>query len=134
MKDFGFKISEKKKKEGRYCCAIACKNAPEYKKGGLCHKHYRRKRRKLDPVAVRYNDFKFNALRRGKDFDFSLSEFRKFCDDTGYIIQKGRRGLAATVDRIRNYEGYNPNNVQLLTITANINKYHEQDKHEECPF
>lgn len=117
-----FKTSERKKKAGRYCCAYACSNEPVQKKGGLCHKHYRRKRRATDPVGVRYQDFKKNALDRGKEFRITLNEFRAWCNETGYIIQKGRRGQSATVDRIRNSEGYHLGNLQLLTNRANASK------------
>lgn len=131
-----FQISEAKKKEGKQCCAYACKNKPIVKKGGLCHKHYARKLKDRDPVYARFNQFKSNATRRGKRVDPSLdiNWFRNFCDDTGYIVTPGMRGKNATLDRVRNKEGYKPGNLQLLTNRANIKKYHTQDKHEDLPF
>ena len=126
------KISEEKKKKGRYCCAYACGNDPVAKLGGLCHKHYRRKRRELDPVYCRYNNFKTNALRRGKEFTITLDEFRKFCDRTGYIVKKGRRGKAATVDRRCNAHGYHIWNIQLLTLFQNASK--GAGMSSDCPF
>lgn len=129
-----FKISEAKKKEGKQCCAYACKNAPVAKKGGLCHKHYARKLRERDPVYARFNQFKSNATRRGKPVEIDLEFFRKFCDDTGYIVIPGMRGRNATIDRIKNSEGYKPGNIQLMTHRQNIQKFHNQDKLEDCPF
>lgn len=117
-----FEVSISKKKEGRQCCAYACKNKPIKKLGGLCYKHYRRKRRKLDPVYCRYNNFKGNAKKRNIVFTITLQEFRFFCKQTGYIITKGKRGQNATIDRRCNAHGYHLWNIQLLTNRANASK------------
>jgi hypothetical protein len=131
-----FKISENKKEKGLYCCAHGCKNEPHKKKKGLCHKHYHVYRRQVDPVENRFVNFKRNALRRGKEFTISLQEFRAFCETTGYIVTKGLRGFKATVDRIDNKRGYHIDNIQLLTMKANIAKYNLVDKKDEnyTPF
>lgn len=122
-----------------YCCAYACTNEPVYKKGGLCHKHYRNYRKALDPVADRYNLWKCSATQRGKSFDVTLEEFRKFCETTGYILTKGMRGKNATIDRTLVTDGYNMENISLMTLRANARKWHEEDKQRiqeeaECPF
>ena len=124
-----FKISEAKKKQGKYCCAYHCKNEPVGKLGGLCYKHYWRKRKELDPVYARYNQFKSNATRRGKECTITLEEFRGFCEETGYIVEKGKRGMNATIDRIDNTKGYHIDNIQLLTHRQNASK-----GERECPF
>jgi len=129
-----FCISEHKKKEGKYCCAFNCKNTPVSKKGGLCHAHYRRKRKVIDPVYDRYNSFKTSAKQRGKEFNISLKEFRAFCQETGYVINKGYRGKVASVDRVINSLGYSIDNIQMLSIRANINKYHQEDRFADVPF
>ncbi|AGO47842.1 hypothetical protein Phi46:1_gp31 [Cellulophaga phage phi46:1] len=125
------KVSEKKKTEGIYCCAHSCKNEPAPKKGGLCHKHYARKLKEQDPVAVRFNQWRQSAKQRGVKHTVTLEEFRQFCKDTGYIIQKGRRGLSATIDKVVNKEGYHINNLQLLSNRANASK---GAREIECPF
>ena len=125
-----FHTSESKKKAGKYCCAYACTNKPIYKKGGLCHKHYARKRRIEDPIYSRYNQFKGNAKKRNKAFSITITQFREFCKQTGYLIDKGKRGKNATIDRIDNSKGYHINNIQLLTLRENIHKYYDED----CPF
>lgn len=127
-------ISTTKKAKGVQCCAYACRNKPVSRLGGLCHKHYKRKRRESDPVGVRYNQFKTNALARGKDFTITLTEFREFCDRTGYIIKPGYRGRSATIDRINNEHGYHIWNIQLLTAKANTRKYYDVDRYNDCPF
>lgn len=130
-----FKISISKKKEGRFCCAYACRNKPVKKKGGLCHKHYARKVRELDPVQSRYNQFKGNARKRNKEFTITIEEFRHFCKRTGYIITKGNRGQNATIDRRCNAHGYHLWNIQLLTNRQNARKGGGFNGDEfDCPF
>lgn len=128
-KNLEFKISLIKKLLGIHCCAYACKNSPHPKKRGLCHKHYGILRRMLDPVYARYVNFKHNALRRHKDFTITLEEFRDFCERTGYIIEKGKRGRNCTIDRIDNRYGYHIWNIQIKSAKANTMKYHNVDKH-----
>lgn len=114
-------LSSSKKAAGVYCCAYGCKNEPAPKKGGLCHKHYKRKRRKNDPVGVRYNDLVQSAKRRGKGVYFSLEEFRSWCKRTRYM-SKGNRGQAATLDRLCNAHDYHLWNLQILSNRANAKK------------
>ena len=130
-----FKISENKKKRGQQCCAYGCKNAPVLKKGGLCDKHYARKLRAKDPVYARYNQFKNNAKKRGKEFTITLEEFRDFCKRTGYIITKGRRGQNATIDRRCNAHGYHIWNIQLMYGRTNYSKGASfSGENFDCPF
>lgn len=130
-----FKTSENKKQEGVFCCAIKCKNKPNKRKRGLCHKHYHVHRRIVDPIYDRWVNFKGNAAKRpwkgsiGIPFTVTLQEFRDFCQRTGYIIKKGMRGMNCTLDRIENKEGYHIWNIQIKSIAANIRKYHDHDKH-----
>jgi len=128
-KKLEFKISEIKRAEKKYCCAIRCKSKPCDRKRGLCHRHYSIHRRIQDPVYDRYFNFRGNAAQRGIPFNVSLEQFREYCNDTGYIVKKGMRGKNCTIDRIRNWEGYYIGNLQLITNMANIRKYHDHDKH-----
>jgi hypothetical protein len=127
-----FCVSEAKKLAGIHCAAYGCKNKPCAKKRGLCHKHYHRHRRIIDPVYCRFTDFKKHALERKKDFTITLQEFRDWSKKEGYL-EKGR---AATIDRKDNRYGYHIWNIQLLTNKANIAKYHNVDKHHKdyTPF
>lgn len=128
-KHINFKISDIKKLEGQYCCAYGRKSKPNKKKRGLCHKHYSRYRRIIDPVYDRYTNFKNNAFKRKKTFEITLDEFRNFCKETGYIIKKGMRGRNCSIDRIKNNEGYYIGNIQILTMNQNRQKYDDVDKH-----
>ena len=134
-KHLHFQISETKKSEGIFCCALRCKKPAVYKKKNLCHAHYHRHRRIMDPVYDRWVNMKGNAAQRpwkggiGIPFTISLKELRDFCQKTGYIIKKGMRGRICSVDRIENEEGYHIWNIQLKTAIANTKKYHNEDKH-----
>lgn len=127
-----FQISEIKKKEGITCCALRCNNPANKRKRGLCHKHYSRHRKIVDPVYDRFMNFKNNPKRRHKgegiEFTITLQEFRHFCQRTGYIIQKGKRGYNCTIDRRCPVHGYHIWNIQILSIRSNIRKYHDHDK------
>lgn len=127
-KHINFKISEAKKLAGIHCCAYGCKNDPIKKKCGLCHKHYSIHSRIKDPVLNRYVNFRGNALRREKEFTITLQEFRDFCQKTGYIIEKGKRGRNCSIDRINNNQGYHIENVQIMSAINNTKKYHNEDK------
>ena len=129
------KLSGKKKKEGKYCCAYACRNEPIPRKGGLCHKHYARKIRDKDPVYARYNQFCSKAAARGIENTITLDEFRKFCSRTGYIVNKGYRGQIATLDRMCNAHGYHIWNTQLISNRANARKGNRTNGDNfDCPF
>lgn len=122
------KISDIKKAKGVHCCAHGCKKQPVPRKGGLCHSHYRKKRKEIDPVYDRYNSFKSKAIQRGKPFEVTLEEFRKFCQETGYIVTKYCRGKNASIDRQDNSKGYSIDNMELMSLRDNIKKYHHWDK------
>jgi len=124
-------LSNKKKLAGVYCCAYACTNDPIAKKGGLCHKHYARTRRKNNPIESRYNQFKNNAKRRGKDFTVTFEEFKNFCTKNNYLTP-GRRGQNATIDRRCNVHGYHIWNMQILSLTQNCQK--GTGPSADCPF
>lgn len=128
-------LSQAKKDAGRFCCAHGCTNKPVAKLAGLCSKHFQRKRRKEDPVGVRYTQFKTNARNRKKPFDITLEEFRAWCKRTGYCTVKGRRGKNATIDRRCNIHGYHIWNIQLMTLSRNASKGAGFNGDAfECPF
>lgn len=139
-KALNFCTSPIKKEQGIHCCAYGCKNLPNARKRGLCHKHYHIHRRIVDPVYDRFFNFRGNARKRCKVFTITLAEFRGFCNRTGYIIKKGMRGRNCTIDRLDNRYGYHIWNIGIKSNEANIRKYHDIDKHlpinhkDYCPF
>lgn len=128
-------LSKNKKEAGLYCCAYACKNKPVKRLGGLCFKHYRKKRRLKDPVGERYAQFKSKAKYRGIANTITLEEFRHFAKQTGYIHVKGRRGKNATIDRLCNVHGYHIWNIDLKTNVQNARKGNRNNGDKfDCPF
>jgi hypothetical protein len=114
-------LSKVKKLAGVYCCVYGCHEKPQKKKGGICHKHYKRKRRKIDPIGVRYNDLAGSCKRRGKGLYFILEEFRGWCKRTGYM-RKGNRGQVATLDRRCNAHDYYLWNLRIISNRRNASK------------
>lgn len=84
---------------------------------------------------VRYQQFKYNAINKGKEFTITPDQFIHFCNRTGYLIKKGMRGRAATIDRMCNVHGYHAWNIQLLTLRKNSSKGTSNNGDNfECPF
>lgn len=129
-----FKISEHKKKAGIYCCAYNCTNKPSKKKGGLCHKHYKRKRRILVPIENRWNNFLWSAKKRNIIVGINYEQFTKFCLDNNYILGKGNRGLNKTIDKKCSFHGYYIWNMQILTMNQNRKKSNKVSDNFGCPF
>jgi len=57
-----------------------------------------------------------------------MSQFRTFCEKTGYILNKGKTAESLTVDRIDASLGYSSTNIQALTQTDNGRKSHVDRK------
>lgn len=102
-----------------------CKRRERVKNRTLCDPCRNKKRREADPVRTSYENLKFNAKRRGKVFTITLAYFRRFCYRTDYIAGKGRTADSYTVDRIKEWLGYIPGNIQKMTNGDNVRKYLE---------
>lgn len=89
----------------------------------ICNHCKNKRRRDADPVRTSYENLKFNATRRGKVFTITLAYFRRFCYRTDYIAGKGRTADSYTVDRIKEWLGYIPGNIQVKTNGDNVRKY-----------
>lgn len=127
-------LVESKKNTG-ICIAHSCVNNSCKKKGELCHRHYKIRMKKRDPVYVRYNEFKSNAKKRSIEFSVTIQQFRNFCIKNNYIIKKYNRGKNMTIDRRCNVHGYHIWNMQILTMLQNQRKStkHSGDNFD-CPF
>lgn len=88
-----------------------------------CNRCRNREARERDPARYAYHRLKANAKRRGKLFDLTLEEFRRFATATDYLKAKGRRATCYHVDRIDERRGYTADNIQPLTNRANVRKY-----------
>ena len=112
------------------CQTHYCKNN-SVKGRNYCHKCRMRKYKEKHPLAYLFNTLKGNAKRRKKEFSLTLEQFKKFCEDFGYMEGKGKNAFSMSIDRIRSEEGYNINNIQILSLSDNTKKQRELEK---CPF
>ena len=78
--------------------------------------------RAKDPIKHKFLRLKSHAKERGKEFHLTLEEFREFCELTSYHELCGQKKDHATIDRIRDEEGYHKDNIQILTRKENIEK------------
>lgn len=102
-----------------------CKRRKRLKDRTKCGTCANKAWREKDPVKTSYVNLKHNAKRRGKVFTITLAYFRRFCYRTDYIAGKGRTADSWTVDRIKEWLGYVPGNLQKLKNGDNTRKYLE---------
>lgn len=109
-------------KNKRGLCAVKYCRKPKARRRTICHscKHERTKRN--DPIAYNYSYLKNNAKRRGKIFTISLEYFRDLCLRTGYHEAKGKKWFNMSIDRIDSSRGYEPGNLQIITVSENSRK------------
>jgi hypothetical protein len=74
-----------------------------------------------------YDALKHNAKRRGKPFDLTFEQFKKFCVKTNYMQGKGRTKDSYSIDRIKEHLGYIEGNIQVLPVGKNKKKHLEYD-------
>lgn len=110
--------------KGELCQAHGCRNErlPGRK---LCSRHKRMRRRMGDPIGYRYDKLRQNALRRGKAFSLTRSQFEAWALESGYLTAEGRRNATKTIDRIDPTRGYELVNIQVLTLEENSRKAFE---------
>ena len=106
-------------KKCKYCNNISAKNRNE------CNTCKNRKYAKKNPLKYSYNSLKSNSKRRGKSFNLTFEQFKKFCIETEYLNKKGIYKNSYHIDRIDESKGYSIDNIQLLTNTKNVKKYVE---------
>jgi hypothetical protein len=78
--------------------------------------------RERDPIKYAYQNKKRNAKRDGIPFTLTLEEFTEFAIRTGYLAGKGRFKHSYHIDRIREWEGYHKDNIQVLDNSTNVRK------------
>lgn len=105
--------------EPHTCSVRHCRRDPR-NKGGLCQTCNSRIWRANHPVEYAYGNLKSRAKQRGHEFTITLEEFRKLCEGTGLLANRGRNGHNLSVDRIENHLGYVPGNLRVLTISQNV--------------
>lgn len=102
------------------CSTKFCKNDSGNK--SYCSTCRSKQSREKNFTAYSYNTLKANAKRRGKDFQLTLEEFKKFCVETNYLVGKGRSKTSLSIDRVENSIGYVLSNLKILTVSDNARK------------
>jgi hypothetical protein len=116
--------------KNRKCATKYCRN---YARADLkiCNKCHMRQYKKRHPINYYYNVLRNNAKRRGKEFELTLDDFKKFCKETNYIELKGKEKNSATIDRINHKKGYTIDNIRILSLSDNSKKGNYE---KNCPF
>jgi hypothetical protein len=105
----------------RYClCGKIALN-----KRNQCSACKSRKYRQNNPLMATYHIKKYNAKIKGKEFNLTFEQFKKFAIKSKYIKQKGIFRDSLHIDRIDETKGYTIDNVQVLTNSQNIRKFLE---------
>lgn len=120
------KRKKKTVKVKRKCCVRNCTEIASDRP--MCMKHYRRQWRKNNPAKDKYNNLKQNAKRRKISFALTFEEFVAFCKKHNYLERCGRKASAMTIDRKRQKDGYQADNLQVLTLSANAAKYNAYER------
>ena len=79
--------------------------------------------RKKNPLMACYQNLKYNAKRRNKQFDLKFEEFKRFAILSKYFVKKGIYKDSYHIDRIDESKGYTADNIQVLTNSENIRKF-----------
>lgn len=123
-----FMAKQKKEK------CIHCKRR-EQENGRSCHRCVKKRYITRNPVNYAkyiFNALKQNAKRRKKDFQLSFDQFQTFCDNTSYLVLKGREPEKYCIDRKNHHIGYTIDNIQLKTGLFNSRKaWWERSQMEE---
>lgn len=112
-------IRTKKSNVKGVCNAHGCRNKTNKR---FCGTHYRHAQRITNELMYCFGNLKQNAKRRGIAFELTESQFRAFCEQTGYLEMRGRSSGALTIDRIDNAKGYTIKNIRAIPLRANVIK------------
>jgi len=114
----------KKKKKAKPRCSECSR--PLHSRG-KCRKHYLIWWRQTHPIEYAYQTSKHNAKRRGKAFELTLEQFKKFCVKYKYLQKKGIYKDSYSIDRIDETRGYTEDNIQIMKVGENKKKHLEYD-------
>lgn len=109
------------------CCKHKGCNNPPAPQRKECYKCRSKRIRESDRVRFAYYMIRKSAKKRHLEFTLELPFFREFCKKHGYVENSGRLRDQMTIDRIRNWEGYTNDNIQVLQKGMNSSKYHHFD-------
>jgi hypothetical protein len=100
----------------------------------LCHKCHSRLLAQRHPATYVLNRIRQGAKRRKIPCTLTLSQFRRWCEETGYLELKGRLSTSATIDRIDSSRGYSIDNIRILSFYENSYQGRDNRRREQDPF
>lgn len=136
QEDGVWKLRLAKNKPTRLCVVAFCSNPrPKGKKAGsICEKCKARRWRANNPVKAIHQTLRFSAARRRIGFNLTVEELAEFLAGTDYIERRGRGAECLSIDRINVHRGYEPGNLQVLTVSENSFKWHYEDRYQEIEY
>jgi hypothetical protein len=96
------------------------------------------KLRERHPATYVLNAIRNRARKRKLPFSITLSEFKDWCQRTGYLERRGRKGDSLSIGRIDHDLGYSIGNIQTEPYLENCVKGHgpngQNARREPDPF
>lgn len=84
-----------------------------------CWKCRSRRLKKRHPATYVLNWLRQTARKRRLAFTITLQEFKRWCEETGYLALRGRRDSDMSIDRIDHSKGYHINNIKMRAFLEN---------------
>ena len=120
----------RKKLDAGICLKHSCTRAGQKKKGGICNTCASRIFRLKNDLHYAYSNLKNSARKRQIRFDLTFREFEDFCRRTNYLQFRGTNPDSLTVNRIRSWEGYNINNIEIMSHADNSSHKYDIQPYE----
>lgn len=119
---FGLTESQIQKHKKGICITLFCRKKTTHNKR-ICPRCNKRKQKENNPIKLQYWNKKYNAKKKGKQFNLSYEYFEKMAIESGYDKNSGSKSSnALTIDRIDNTKGYEEGNVRIITRLENTYK------------
>lgn len=110
------------------CAGKWCRNKAAINNTGrrlrLCWKCRSRQLKERHPETYVLNAIRQKAKKRKLAFTITLAEFKKWCEETGYLQMRGTNPDSMTVDRIDHDKGYHIWNIRPLSHAENSENGH----------
>lgn len=130
-----WKKSKRASIKSEKCITKWCRNTRAKNSNGYllqhCWKCRSRKLKENRPATYVLNMLRHSARKRNLAFTLTLSEFKQFCRDTGYLERRGTKPTDLTIDRIDWNEGYHLWNLRVLTHEENSRQGADNKPREE---
>lgn len=131
IKDGIYYLRKSIEKKPNVCAARYCRKIP-WGKEKFCSRCKSMLWRIRHPIHYMLKNLKDSARKRGIPFHLELDEFTDWVLNTAYPLARGCQANMLHIDRIRNWEGYTINNIQILTCRENVEK--ERKEYSDDPF